>query len=306
MHTVHHETLDLIQLQDAAVHAARQAGAVILELKESYTPGRKKSGGTSPASQIVTDADLRSQACIVECLKPCMAEYKLGLLAEEATDDTSRFEKDYFWCVDPLDGTLCFSEGAPGYAVSIALVSKAGIPLIAVVLDPSDYTLYTAVRGGGVYRNGKKMLSSPASGSPGMLSVIVDYGYTPSPAYEQCLKALKQAALSSGYTGMEIIRHGGAVLNACRVLELADACYFKLPKSEAGGGSLWDYAATTLLVQERGCVAGDIYAEPLELNRPDSTFLNHRGVLFAGTRDLAALIGEVLAASFNPDRQYRF
>ena len=58
-------------------------------------------------------------------------------------------------------------------------------------------------------------------------------------------------------------------------------------KAEEGGGSLWDFAATALLLAEGGHVASDFYGEPLDLNRVDSTFMNHKGVLFA-TNDLLA------------------
>jgi 3'-phosphoadenosine 5'-phosphosulfate (PAPS) 3'-phosphatase len=63
--------------------------------------------------------------------------------------------------------------------------------------------------------------------------------------------------------------------------------YFKLPKAEEGGGSLWDFAATAALFSELGYVASDFYGEPLDLNRADSTFMNHRGVLFATDYSLA-------------------
>ena len=53
-------------------------------------------------------------------------KYDFGILTEETPDNGSRLVKDYFWCVDPLDGTLPFTEGTPGYSVSIALVSKSG------------------------------------------------------------------------------------------------------------------------------------------------------------------------------------
>ena len=52
-----------------------------------------------------------------------------------------RLELNYFWCIDPLDGTLPFIEGKVGYAVSIGLVSRDGTPLIGVVCDPYHQTL---------------------------------------------------------------------------------------------------------------------------------------------------------------------
>ena len=53
-------------------------------------------------------------------LELSLRDYALALLTEESADDGSQFCQDYFWCIDPLDGTLPFIRGLPGYAVSIS------------------------------------------------------------------------------------------------------------------------------------------------------------------------------------------
>ena len=78
----------------------------------------------------------------------------MGLISEELKDDSSRFENEFYWCIDPLDGTLPFTEQVDGYAVSIALVSREGIPVLGVVYNPEKNDLYTAVKGEGAYKNG--------------------------------------------------------------------------------------------------------------------------------------------------------
>ena len=88
---------------------------------------------------------------------------------------------------------------------------------------------------------------------------------------------------------------GGAVINACHALEAAPGCHFKFAKPQEGGGSLWDYAATACLYEEAGAVVSDVHGEPLELNRPDSTFMNHRGAVYATDVYLAQRIREILA-----------
>jgi 3'-phosphoadenosine 5'-phosphosulfate (PAPS) 3'-phosphatase len=50
--------------------------------------------------------------------------------------------KDYFWCIDPLDGTLPFIEGLTGYAVSVALVARNGKPLLSAIFLPETMTSY--------------------------------------------------------------------------------------------------------------------------------------------------------------------
>ena len=57
------------------------------------------------------------------------------VLTEETEDDGGRLRADYFWCVDPLDGTLPFIEGRPGSAVSIALIARDGTPVERIGLE---------------------------------------------------------------------------------------------------------------------------------------------------------------------------
>ena len=124
------------RLAGIATKAAREAGTLIAHTNGREVAVQHKAGGESLASQVVTEVDERSQAIILKHLRPTCAAYDLALLSEELPDDGSRLEKDAFWCIDPLDGTLPFTEGIPGYAVSIALVARDGTPLIGVVTDP--------------------------------------------------------------------------------------------------------------------------------------------------------------------------
>ena len=143
----------LCELSKLAIEAALDAG----ELIQSYTgkdlKQQFKAGASSKASEVFTEVDLKAEKIIIEKLAPSLNTYDLALLAEESTDDGLRHHKQAFWCIDPLDGTLPFTEGVHGYSVSIALVAKDGTPHIGVVFDPSTNTLYHAIKGHGAYKN---------------------------------------------------------------------------------------------------------------------------------------------------------
>jgi len=163
-------------------------------------------------------------------------------------------------------------------------VAKNGIPLLGVVYDPVEKNLYQAVRHAGAYRNGKPM-QIPERNSKQPLVLRTDFSFQTDPLREKTLTGLHDIADKLGLTGAEIEYRNGAVLNACAILEDPNVCYFKYPK--AGGGSLWDYAATACLYHETGAIASDIYGQGMDLNRQDSTFMNHRGLLYATDRTLA-------------------
>jgi myo-inositol-1(or 4)-monophosphatase len=288
---------DLQHLAVQAIAAARAAGELVSRARPQHV--EHKPGGHGLASQVVTDVDRRSEALIVRTLGPTLERFELGLLTEERDDDGGRHTKDYFWCIDPIDGTLPFIEGTPGYAVSIALVARDGTPWIGAVYDPVEHTLYHAIRGQRPQRNEQRwVLPSPPAGSA--LSLFTDRGFADTPGYESIVAALRGIAHDLGLEGLVIDATGGAVMNACRVLAHPPACHFKLPKPQRGGGSCWDYAATACLFEAAGAVVTDIHGDPLELNRAGSTFMSHRGVLFCTDSVLAGRIRGLYGAGPSP------
>jgi 3'(2'), 5'-bisphosphate nucleotidase len=209
----------------------------------------KEKDGTSAANSIVTQSDIDSQKAILEILEPTRLKYDLGLITEEETCDNSRFEKDYFWCIDPLDGTLNFSQKKEGYSISIALVSKAGIPILGLVLNPATNDIYHAIKGHGAFKNDKKL------------------------------------QIKSNSKDVSIIEGQGAVMNAINTIEMAPAIYYKLPKKTKGGGSTWDYAATSIIQSEAGGFNSDYGMKRLNLNK-QNTFMNEYGIIYVSSIDL--------------------
>ncbi len=69
-----------------------------------------------------------------------------------------RENSKYIWVCDPIDGTMAFSCGLPIFVFSIALVDQSnGLPILGLVNDPVMKNMYWAYKGGGAYRNGKKI-----------------------------------------------------------------------------------------------------------------------------------------------------
>ena len=282
---------DFEKLTGLAVHAAREAGRIINSFSQQEVEVECKDGGHTYASQVVTVVDRKAQDAILETLSPSCDEYDLALLTEESEDDHSRFQKEYFWCIDPLDGTLPFTRKEPGYSVSIALVARDGSPQIGVVYDPVHDILWQATKGFGVKRNDKTWKMQPKGEE---LVFTYDRSFEKHSQRERVLDELESYARAKGLRKVHASQYGGAVINACHALECAPGCHFKFAKPEQGGGSIWDYAATACLFEEAGAVVGDVYGDPLDLNRSDSTFMNHRGAIYATDQFLASKIKKIL------------
>ncbi|MDB4658232.1 inositol monophosphatase, partial [bacterium] len=255
----------LSELESIGIEAATRAGEMIQRKAKNNHEVVHKQGGNSLASQVVTAIDLESQRLILETLNETFKSFELGLLTEESPDDSSRHQHDYFWCIDPLDGTLSFTKGTAGYSVSIALISRHGNPLIGIVFDPYTSTLYHAIHSQGAQKNGVAWgVPTPSSVSP--LTLMIDNSFITRGNEPTFRDQLETFAKQRGFPGTEIINHAGAVLNACWVVDHAPSLYFKFPKPNPGGGSVWDFAATTCLFSELGLPASDIHGAPLQLN----------------------------------------
>lgn len=280
----------LNHLLKLAEKAAQNAGAYIAESASKQITVNKKAGGDNLASQVVTEVDLKSQEIILETLDPTLKKYKLAVVTEEEDDDKSRLTEDNFWCIDPMDGTLSFINKSPGYSVSIALVKKDGTPLIGVIFDPLNKVLYSSMKGGGAFRNNVTFQFETELFKNVPLSNVIDSSFYNMSIHPFVESNLKDFCKNNKLKGLKTIGLGGAAINAMWVLENAPACYFKLPKEEAGGGSIWDFAASACIFNEAGGWVSDIFGNKLNLNNASTTFMNLKGILYTTNPQIAKQI----------------
>ena len=270
--------MDLSQLSNIAIQAALAAGKIIQQSIHKDISVEQKKGGTSYASQVVTAVDKACETAILAHLLPTCQPFNLALLSEETEDDGSRFHNPFFWCIDPMDGTLPFINKQPGFSVSIALIAKDGTPYLGIVFDPSTDTLYHAIKGHGAFRNELPWEIKPTNNH---LTYVTDRKLKDTPRATEIENLLNKNVAKLNLQGVKEIAGAGSVLNAILVLENGPACMLKLPKKENGGGSIWDFAATACIYQELGLPATNFEGGNLDLNRKDGTFMNHEGVFFA-------------------------
>lgn len=275
--------LQLQELLEVAKLATQKAGMYIEAQREHSIETLKKSAGESLASQVVTEVDLQAEKIIIEILSPTLDQYKLGLLSEESVDDGSRFEHDYFWCIDPLDGTLAFSQKRWGFSTSVALVSREGIPFIGVVYNPQTSSLYYAQRGSGAFKDGLALKVKDKSDT---LTLLYSKSYLDDPLCRREIQDLEKRAFEQGFKEITHPALAGAVVNALSTIEDGSSLYYKRPKKTLGGGSLWDFAATSVIHSEAGGFNRDYFGNALDLNSPDSTFMNRLGVVYASHESL--------------------
>lgn len=301
--------------------AAKKAGAYINNFNRAALNVSKKVNtnaapalvGTSLASQVVTQVDIECEKIILNCLKATCQQFDLAFLGEESANELPiaqhpRLKKAYFWCVDPLDGTLPFTENVPGYAVSIALVSKQGKALLGVVYDPVEDMLYQAIaphqasttQAQAQTQAQTVLTKNNLAWQPEhlklenignkTLDLFFDRSFASDPHYPLLLNHLTRIANNLGFKGVNVHCQAGSVLNAIKALTSNYGCYFKLAKKTQGGGCLWDFAASAAIANAANLWVSDINGKALTLNAKNSLFMNQSGVLYASHLEIAKCI----------------
>lgn len=147
MKTVSGSDSEKYRALDAAVAAAKEAGAVLLHYYENLDPSKLQNKSTR--RDLVSEADVASEKVILRHITAAFPGDAIH--AEESS--RSGAGAPAAWFIDPLDGTTNFVHGLPEFTISIArFVLDA--PVVAVVYAPKLGELYTAVAGGGSFMNG--------------------------------------------------------------------------------------------------------------------------------------------------------
>lgn len=138
------KTIDTEQLLLQAINAAIDAGKAILEVYRTPFSVELK-GDNSP----LTEADRKANAVIEKYLQPSA----IPILSEEGKAIAYDVRKNwnYFWLVDPLDGTKEFIKKNGEFTVNIALM-KGQYPVAGVIYVPDKHTLYLGAGDRGSYR----------------------------------------------------------------------------------------------------------------------------------------------------------
>jgi myo-inositol-1(or 4)-monophosphatase len=232
-------THDVEALLEFAVDTARAAGEVILS-HDAPVPGPapRMKGLRDP----VTAADLASERLIVGRIREAWPA--TAICAEEETRDMP--DERPMWFVDPLDGTVNFSQAHPFFAVSIALY-QGSKPLVGVVHAPRLGETFAAAAGRGATLNGKPI---HVSSKQRLLDCVLATGF----AYDRAeLPDNNVAHFAKLVLAVRGLRRGGSA-----ALDLAYVAAGRLDGHWEPHLNAWDVAAGALLVREAGGLVTDM------------------------------------------------
>lgn len=139
--------MEAAALVEAVQSIAQRAGEAILEVYYAETPLQViAKADDSP----VTQADWQSNNLITEALQALTPG--IPILSEETPHDdySVRRQYEYWWLIDPLDGTKEFIRRNGEFCVCIALMYRE-FPVLGVIYVPVLEEMYWAVSGKGSY-----------------------------------------------------------------------------------------------------------------------------------------------------------
>jgi myo-inositol-1(or 4)-monophosphatase len=136
---------------EVAQEAARALGKIQLERLSPEMRIIRKS-----AKELVTSVDVECQQALPELLGKKFPYY---ILSEEKRIN-EQIDTDYFWIVDPVDGTHNYVAHLPLFGVSIALATKTEF-ILGVIYMPYLQEMCHALKGNGAFLNGEKISVSP-------------------------------------------------------------------------------------------------------------------------------------------------
>jgi myo-inositol-1(or 4)-monophosphatase len=189
----------------------------------------------SSPTDVVTVMDKAAERVILEGLAAARPDD--AITSEESAATTG--DTGVRWLIDPLDGTVNYLYGIPVYAVSIA-AEVNGTMAAGVVLDVESRVEYSAVAGGGAWRDGVPIHCSTQT-DPAQSLVATGFNYT---VERRTVQAREIASILPAVR--DIRRMGSAALDLCAVASGRVDAFFEAGMHE------WDWAAGALIAREAG------------------------------------------------------
>lgn len=247
---------DPVALLDLARPIAQEVAAHLVTGLDRAGP---QVTAKSTPTDLVTELDTWAERHITERLLAVRPHDAVEGEEGAAVEGTSGVT----WCVDPIDGTVNFVHGLPGFCVSIA-AQVDGRSVAGVVVSPLHHDTFEATLGGGATRNARAIRCS-TPGSIARSVVGTGFGYDPVRRRRQAevvVRVIDQIA--------DIRRGGAAALDLCSV-----ACG-RLDGYWEVGLNAWDHAAGGLIASEAGArcegLDGAEASERFILAAPPATF----------------------------------
>ncbi len=172
----------------------------------------------------VTKTDIKVEKILIEELSKSKRNY--SFITEE-TGKVQNSNKDIFWVIDPIDGTINFMHGIPHFAISIGLMIDGNLES-GLIFDPIKNEIFYGEKNNGAYFNNQRIRVSKRNN------------------LNECLFASNNEGVKIA-TPLLNMRNTG-----CAALDLAYVGNGRLDGFFHNKINIWDVAAGIVIVEEAG------------------------------------------------------
>ena len=258
-------------LVERVIDISLEAGREILRYYGSDYRVRNKSNNTP-----VTEADIAANEIILAGLQELTPNTPFVSEESSIPHHNERSKWQYYWLIDPLDGTKSFVQGDGEFTVNIALI-EFDAPVLGVVHSPVEKSIYWGVAGHGAWRKlgdkGQREKIFVATVADNRVSIIAPRTRTVG-RVQQFISNLESANFSCK------LSHSSSSIKFCRVAEGARDIFPNL-----GTTSEWDTAAAQCVVECAGGAVTDLAGNRVRYNKADPKLHNPQ-FLVTGASDL--------------------
>ena len=187
----------------------------------------------------VTKTDKRVEKIIIEELAKSKKNY--SFITEE-TGKILNKNKNIFWIIDPIDGTINFLHGVPHFAISIALQIDGEI-VSGLIYDPIKNEIFYAEKDSGSFINNSRIRVSNKSN------------------VDECLFATNNDGIRKIFPKLNLRNTG------CAALDLAYVGCGRFDGYFHNNINIWDIAAGKIIIEEAGGKVNNI--KDFKINKID-------------------------------------
>jgi len=248
------------ELLALAQKVGAEAGALLMDRPLAFEIESK-----STAIDIATQMDIKAEKFIVQSLLAARPDD--GIIGEEG--GAIEGKSGITWVIDPLDGTVNYFYGLPGWNVSIAAKDQNGV-IVGVVNAPTINSTWWATLGGGAFFNGRAIrCNDPVELDRALIATGFQYDVAHRVKQLEDIAKLVPVA-------RDIRRAGAAAVDFCHVAMGSLDAYYEAGLKE------WDWSAGGLIAREAGAIFAQYGQVPQQISMAAGPHLHQQLVSTLG------------------------
>lgn len=226
----------------------------------------------------VTEIDIKSNSIITKGLNELTPS--IPIISEE--DYEGQEKHNYFWIIDPLDGTRNYIDNGNEFCICISLIDKES-PILGIIYSPVTKDFFYSYKDLGAFHQAKS--SKPKRLTTKKMTDSTDLNIFTSSSIRKSAELI----LGSKFPNCNFIKRSSAIKFGS--IARGDGIFYP----RLGPTHEWDTAAGHSIVNEAGGAVVDKNMKPLKYNKNKSFLNNEFFVISDPSYDWKSIIDSIVS-----------